>query len=205
MSNLLKIRDVDRMLQDLIEGFGMKIQLRVGEDVKWVAPAVLLKPRGNYSTVGHDPEIRIRSGSLIDENYMAQPTPSVVKRPLEGDPTKLEIFTKYSTQLAYFYVIEHLTRDSVVDSWLKEEFFTRFRRENSYPVKSQGGKKYWVWFIREAITDLSGEEAFRVAYRFRAVLNLERIERKVATANRRIQINVVDPNRRSVETHVEEC
>lgn len=190
---LVTIENIDETVKKVIEDFGLKMQLRVGTQntLKWVSPTILVNPTvRSYSAPDADPEVRIRSGSDIAENYLAQPEPHVVRRLIPGQEDKLEILKKVSTQLEYFYVIEHLTRDQKVDSWLTQEFLTRFQRENSYPVLDGAGKEHWIWFIREAITPLDSEDGFRTAYTFRAVINLERITREVKQLNKGMRVTV---------------
>lgn len=184
----MMIYDIDEGIRGFIEAWNLRIKVPKNGTPVWVKPNIEVNPLGEFTAVNFDPEIRILSGISIDKVYPS--SINTVKRDSPTDSSKIQILTQHCNHYSYGYQIEHITRDPIIDGWLKTEFLKRFDKINSFAINVSGGSSYYIDLIWERSVPLNLDEFYATGYRFVARFELAHVELTEKTLNTQIVINV---------------
>lgn len=179
---------MDTGLREYIKGFDLKIKMPINGVPTWVSPNIEIDPRGDFTSTKFDPEIRIRSGVALDRPFPSNS--ETVRRVSPTDSTKMQLITKICNFYSYGYQIEHVTKDPIINSWLKTEFLKRFDKINSFGIVVNESS-YYIDLIWERFVPLNIEEFYAMGYRFAARFALVRYELLEKTLNNNLIINVI--------------
>jgi hypothetical protein len=168
-----------------------KISLNVDGVLTWVRPTVIANALvKDFNEATYDPEIRIRHENAYIHEY-SDDLKQVARIPQKSDVKKIDIITREIIPVQCTTIIEHLTKDPIVDNWLATEFLKRLKRVSEFRVSEKSGKKDdWIVMMLDDIVELNNDKTYRRAYRYKTEFSIVTTSKREATRARSIKIKV---------------